>query len=94
MTNCLSGSVIRIKVVYRDFDNNLIDPVSTKVVISDKTGKKIAECTPLIKESPGTYYYDYVTLIVKKDTQYYCDAYDGDIVVDRQMFTTQFMVTS
>jgi len=94
MTNCLSGGAIRIKATYRDFDNNLMDPTNPKFVISDSNGKKIAECSPLVKESMGVYHFDYTTLVNKKDIKYYCDAYDGDIVVDRQMFITQFMIAS
>ncbi len=98
MTNCLSGSTIRIQVTFKDFNDNLIDPSSTKLVIYDKTGKEISDYSPLVKDSLGIYHFDYTTPItIKKDTQYYCEAsgiIDDNTVLCRDTFTTQFIATS
>jgi len=96
MINCLSGSVIRIKGVFKDFGDNLVDPANTKLVIYDKNYKTLETKSGLTKESTGVYYYDYTTIFSVKDKQYYCEIsgdVDGKPIVCRDTFTTQFIIT-
>lgn len=96
MTYCLSGSTIRIEVVFKDFNNELVDPSNIKLVIYDKDYKQVGtDITDLIKKSAGTWYYDYETPLIKKDKLYYCEI-SGDVgtktIVVRSSFTTRFVL--
>ncbi len=94
MIYCLSGSIIRIRAVFKDLEDNIVDPSNTKLVIYDKNFKKIKTVSGLTKESTGVYYYDYSTIFSEKDKQYYCEIsgdVDGKQIICRDTFTTQFV---
>ena len=94
MNSSLSGSTIRIQAIFKDFNDNLVDPSSIKIVIYDKDYIIIDTFNSMNKASTGVYYYNYKTKDSKKERQYFCEItgiIDGTPVVLRDSFSTRFM---
>ncbi len=93
MNSCISGSPIRIRGTFKDFNGNLIDPDSVKCIIYDKAYKKLVEISAK-KISIGIYECYYTTRFsTDKQTKYFCEmngTLDGVPNVIRSSFMTRF----
>jgi hypothetical protein len=60
----LIGDTVRLKVEFKDYDGNYIDPTSVKLNIYEEKTKKLLTTTPIAldstnKQDTGIYFYDY-----------------------------------
>jgi hypothetical protein len=95
MAYYISGSTIKLKCTFTDFEDKLVDPDTVKFIVYDYKFNKINEyvLTSENRIGEGVYFYNYTTPNTESLTYYeFKGEIQGTIAIERGSVRTKFIV--